>query len=326
MRRLPALLVLPVLLLPVGCGSDSSGDSSADGSGEESSSGEIFSGVEISGEPGEAPKVAIDDPPFEVKETQTEVLSEGDGAEVKAGDQALVQYLGVSGESGEEFDSSWSRGGKPVTFPLDQGGLIPGFLDGLIGQTYGSQVAIAIPPADGYGDQGVPEAGIAPGASLVFVVDLLEAAPAPLSMAEGTAQDLPAGLPALDTDKQGVPSGFTSDGDTESSVDELVVAPVIIGDGAELEEGQTATVHYVGQLYPDGKVFDESWSRGQPAQFPLTPGGLIQGFLDGLIGQPIGSRVVLAIPSDQGYGKTGNPPAIPPNSDLIFVVDILGAS
>jgi peptidylprolyl isomerase len=109
-------------------------------------------------------------------------------------------------------------------------------------------------------------------------------------------------------------------------VDELVVAPVIIGDGAELEEGQTATVHYVGQLYPDGKVFDESWSRGQPAQFPLTPGGLIQGFLDGLIGQPIGSRVVLAIPSDQGYGEAGNPPAIPPNSDLIFVVDILGAS
>lgn len=322
MRRLPHLLVLPVLLLPVACGSDSSSEDSADAS----AGSEVFPGVEISGEPGTEPTVDIADPPFEAEETQTEVLSEGDGAKVKEGDQALVQYLGVSGESAEEFDSSWSRGGKPVTFPLEEGGLIPGFLDGLIGQTYGSQVAIAIPPADGYGDQGVPEAGIAPGASLVFVVDLLEAAPAPLSMAEGTAQDLPRGLPALRTDKKGVPSGFETDGDTEPSVNELVVAPTIVGEGPELEEGQTATVHYVGQLYPDGKVFDESWKSGQPAQFPLTPGGLIQGFLDGLIGQPVGSRVVLAIPSEQGYGQAGNPPAIPPNSDLIFVVDILAAS
>ena len=101
---------------------------------------------------------------------------------------------------------------------------------------------------------------------------------------------------------------------------------VIVGDGPVVEENQTVTVHYVGQLYPDGKVFDESWSSGQTAQFPLTEGGLIEGFLDGLIGQTVGSRVIIAIPSDQGYGPQGSPPAIPKNADLIFVVDILAAS
>jgi len=162
--------------------------------------------------------------------------------------------------------------------------------------------------------------------TLVFVVDLVEAAPEPLAMAEGEEQELPAGLPTLETDGEGVPTGFTADADTDETVEQLVVAPAIIGDGPEVQEGQTATVHYVGQLYPDGKIFDESWSSGQPAEFPLQPGGLIQGFLDGLVGQPVGSRVVIAIPSEEGYGKAGSPPAIPPDSDLIFVVDILAAS
>lgn len=316
-RRRLTLLVVPLLLSSVACGGGS--EETASSSGDE-----VFSGVEVSGAADEQPEVTVVTP-FEVDETTTEVLDEGDGDTVKEGDQASVQYLGVSGSSGAEFDSSWSRGAEPVTFPLEQGGLIQGFIDGLVGQRYGSRVAIAIPPADGYGEEGVPDAGIAGGDTLVFVVDLIEAAPQPLAMAEGEAQPLPSGLPQLETDADGTPTVFKADADTADTVDELVVAPVIVGDGPELEVGQTATVHYVGQLYPDDTVFDESWSSGQPAQFPLAEGGLIQGFLDGLVGQPVGSRVVIAIPSEEGYGKAGSPPSIPPDSDLIFVVDILGA-
>lgn len=343
MRRARTLLAVPLLLVPLACGesggeTDTAPETEAESSteptdgtgagsdGETAAGGEVFPGVAITGEPGEAPTVEVAETPFEVDETTVEVLSEGDGPTVEEGDQARVQYTGVNGRTGEEFDSSWSRGGEPVTFPLEPGGLIPGFLDGLVGQTYGSRVAIAIPPEDGYGEQGQPDAGIEAGDTLVFVVDLLEAPPEPLAMADGEERQLPAGLPTLETDAEGVPTGFTADRDTDGRVEELVVAPAIVGDGPELEEGQTATVHYVGQLYPDGKVFDASWPRGEPAQFPLTQGGLIPGFLDGLIGQPVGSRVVIAIPSEQGYGAQGSPPAIPPDSDLIFVVDILAAS
>lgn len=326
MRRLLALLLVPLLFVATACG-DGSGDGSDDGGddGDSGSTAQPFDGVEVSGEAGEEPTVEVDEP-FKVDETQTEVLDEGDGEEVAEGDQAVLQYTGVNGRTGEEFDSSWSRG-EPATFPLTEGQLIPGFLNGLVGQTYGSRVAVAITPDDGYGPAGgYQQLGIEKDDTLVFVVDLLEPAAKPLAMAEGEEQDPPAGLPELEVDKDGTPTGFTATPDTDKALEDLVVAPVIVGEGAELEEGQTATVQYVGQIYPDGKVFDESWSSGQPAQFPLEQGGLIQGFLDGLIGQTVGSRVILAIPSDQAYGKQGNPPAIGPDEDLIFVVDILAAS
>jgi len=322
--RLLVLLVVPLLLLTAACGdSGSSGDEATESA--EATESEPFPGVTVSGELGAAPEFEIAEPPFSIETTTTEVLIEGDGNTVQAGDQAVLQYLGANGRTGEEFDSTWSGGGEPVTFPLEEGGLIQGFLDGLVGQTYGSRVAVAIPPADGYGEAGNPQIGVEGDDTLVFVVDLIEAEPPPLSMAEGEEQPLPAGLPELQTDADGVPTGFESDADTEPKADELVAAPAIVGVGPEVEEGQTVTAHYVGQLYPDKKVFDESWTGGQPAEFALQPGGLPQGFLDGLIGQPVGSRVVLAIPSDLGYGKQGSGP-IPPDADLIFVVDILAAS
>ncbi len=312
-----ALLTVPLLLLTTSCGDD--GDGGSGGT-------EAFSGVDVSGDAGDKPEVEVD-APFEVDETETEVLDEGDGDEVQEGDTASLQYLGVNGRTGDEFNSTWvDNGGKPVQFPLEEGKLIPGFLKGLVGQTYGSRVVIAIPPDDGYGPSGGnAQIGIEADDTLLFVVDLLEKAPDPLDEAEGTEQDPPADLPELQLDKAGHPTGFTASKQTPPTVKKLVVAPVIVGEGPELEEGQTATVEYVGQIYPDGKVFDESWSAPDPVQFPLQQGGLIQGFLDGLIGQPVGSRVILAIPSDLGYGKQGQPPAIGPNEDLIFVVDILAA-
>lgn len=321
--RLLVLLTVPLLLLTAAC---SEGGSSGDEATESAeATEEPFPGVSVSGGLGAAPEFEIAEPPFSIETTTTEVLIEGDGDTVQAGDQAVLQYLGVNGRTGEEFDSTWSGGGEPVTFALEEGGLIQGFLDGLVGQTYGSRVAVAIPPAAGYGEAGNPQIGVEGDDTLVFVVDLIEAEPPPLSMAEGEEQPLPAGLPELQTDADGVPTGFESDADTEPKANELVAAPAIVGAGPEVKEGQTVTVHYVGQLYPDKKVFDESWTGGQPAEFALQPGALPQGLLDGLIGQPVGSRVVLAIPTELGYGKQGSGP-IPADADLIFAFDILAAS
>ncbi len=322
-RVSPALAgaAVTVLLLITGCGG-------GDSAGEEAASGgstEPFPGVSVSGELGEAPDVTIDSPPFTVEETSTEVLIEGDGATVERGDQASLQYLGINAATGDEFDSSWSAGGEPVTFPLEQGGLIDGFLDGLVGQTYGSRVAVAIPPDAGYGAAGNPQIEVTGDDTLLFVVDLIEAEAAPLSMAEGEEQPADESLPELKIDDDGIPTGFEAGPGTADTVDELVVSPVIVGDGPEVEAGQTVTVHYVAQLYPDGKVFDESWTGGQPAQLPLQPGGTMPGLLDGLVGQPVGSRVLLAVPSEQGFGPQGNGP-VPPDADLMFVVDILAAA
>jgi peptidylprolyl isomerase len=71
-----------------------------------------------------------------------------------------------------------------------------------------------------------------------------------------------------------------------------------------------------------GEVFDSSFDRGSPATFSTS--GVIQGFHDALVGQKIGSRVVVIIPSDLGYGDAGSGDKIGGGDTLVFVIDILG--
>ena len=106
----------------------------------------------------------------------------------------------------------------------------------------------------------------------------------------------------------------------------LVTKDLVAGTGATAKAGQTVTVNYVGVLYKNGKEFDSSWKNGQPASFPLTNGGVIAGWVQGIPGMKVGGRRELIIPAKLAYGSRGNPPTIPPNSPLVFVVDLLSTS
>ncbi|MHB1139088.1 MAG: FKBP-type peptidyl-prolyl cis-trans isomerase [Microthrixaceae bacterium] len=88
----------------------------------------------------------------------------GTGAEVGPDATVTVQYSGVAASTGEEFDSSWSRG-EAATFPLN--GVIQGWSEGLVGMKEGGRRTLVIPPELGYGN-----GGPAPGDSLVFTVDV----------------------------------------------------------------------------------------------------------------------------------------------------------
>jgi peptidylprolyl isomerase len=103
----------------------------------------------------------------------------------------------------------------------------------------------------------------------------------------------------------------------------LVTKDLVPGTGQTVKAGQTVTVNYVGVLYKTGKEFDSSWKTGQPATFPLTAGGVIQGWVQGIPGMKVGGRRELIIPASLAYGKAGRPPTIPANSPLVFVVDLL---
>ncbi|MDO5747839.1 MAG: FKBP-type peptidyl-prolyl cis-trans isomerase [Actinomycetaceae bacterium] len=94
---------------------------------------------------------------------------------------------------------------------------------------------------------------------------------------------------------------------------------LIQGDGPTLSETDNITAHYIGQLW-DGTQFDSSWDRQEPATFNLQ--GVIPGWTMGLAGKKVGDRVLLIIPPELGYGSAGNQ-SIPPNSTLVFVVDIV---
>jgi peptidylprolyl isomerase len=103
-----------------------------------------------------------------------EDLEEGDGAEIVAAEEGTVvtvQYVGVSLDSGEEFDSSWDNGRGPVQFDITQ--VIPGWSEGLVGMKEGGRRRLIIPPDLGYGDDPPPGSTISAGDTLVFVVDLI---------------------------------------------------------------------------------------------------------------------------------------------------------
>jgi peptidylprolyl isomerase len=104
----------------------------------------------------------------------------------------------------------------------------------------------------------------------------------------------------------------------------LVVEVLEAGDGAAVVAGQSITVHYAGWLW-DGAKFDASWDRGEPISFVIARGSLIDGWVDGIVGQPVGSKLLLVVPPESGYGDRGMGP-IPGGSTLVFAVDVLAAT
>ncbi len=109
-----------------------------------------------------------DEPPTEL---QVDDITVGDGAEATAGRGISAHYVGVSWSTGEEFDASWNRG-STLDFTVGVGQVIQGWDEGLQGMKVGGRRKITIPPHLGYGDQGAGDA-IAPGETLIFVVDLM---------------------------------------------------------------------------------------------------------------------------------------------------------
>lgn len=107
----------------------------------------------------------------------------------------------------------------------------------------------------------------------------------------------------------------------------LVVKDLIKGTGATATAASTVSVQYVGVLYNTGKQFDASWNdgTGSPVQFSLA-GGVIKGWTQGIPGMRVGGRRELIIPPSLAYGKKGSGKTIPPNSTLIFVIDLHAVS
>ncbi len=95
-----------------------------------------------------------------------------------------------------------------------------------------------------------------------------------------------------------------------------------IGTGAEAKSGNTVAVHYTGTL-TDGKKFDSSLDRGSPFEFQLGAGMVIQGWEQGIAGMKVGGKRRLVVPPEMGYGARGFANLIPPNSTLVFEVELM---
>jgi peptidylprolyl isomerase len=255
-----------------------------------------------------------------VTSSSTVVVKAGNGAEITKGQRVTVDYLLLNGKDGKEADTSFGK--TPANFLADPTKFMPGLANGMIGQKVGSRVLVGVTPAEGFGPEGNTSLGFAKDDSLLFVLDL-KAARTPLAKATGTPVTPAKGLPAVKTDAKGVPSVTVTKTPAPKN---LVVQQLIKGTGPAVKAGQTLSAAYVGVNYRTGKPFDSSYTSGRLLEQAIGVGQLVPGFAKAIVGQPVGSRVLMLLPPAEGYGTAGKPEiGIKGTDTLVFVVDILDA-
>ena len=222
----------------------------------------------------------------------TRDIAIGTGTQAGVGDVLEVNYVGALLSDGTEFDASWNRS-QTFFVPIGMGAVIPGWDQGIVGMREGGRRVLITPPDLAYGSSGAGSS-IPPDATLVFVVDLVA---------------------VLDLQPPAIPEP------TEVGA-LLEVEDLVVGTGDPVESGDTVTVHYLGTL-TDGTVFDASWRRGMPFTTTIGVGMVIPGWDQGIVGMREGGRRLLKIPSDLAYGERGSGAAIPPDTPLLFVVDLI---
>jgi FKBP-type peptidyl-prolyl cis-trans isomerase len=319
MRRFLALIAVPLLacLVLAACGGSSK--STASSSSSAASSPGANTAVTATGAFGKTPKVII--PKAKPGNSLTvRTLIQGTGAILTKSDFLAASYVIYTwdGTTSSEKGSTFGKG--PSILPSKT---LPGLETALLGKKVGSRVLAVIPPAEGFGASGNPQAGVTATTTLVFVVDLLKAYSDPVG-ATGTQVSAGGGnLPTVSA-KSGTAPTLTFPSSSPPSA--LVTRTLVKGGGPKVAKGDYVVAQYVGYIWRTKQVFSSSWVSGSPFGFTIgaSPDQVIPGWDKGLVGQTAGSRVMLSIPPAQGYGKSGQSQAgIKGNDTLVFVVDIL---
>jgi peptidylprolyl isomerase len=250
------------------------------------------------------------------KNLVVDTLIQGHGAAVGSSDYVL---LNVEGKvwAGDRLvvDSFTDR--QPQGLPLSTA--MPAWRH-LAGSRVGSRVMMIVPPADGFGAAGNPQANIMGSDTLVFVFDVVDTIPKGTA-ANGAAVPYHPGpaMPSVNGLTIKIPAGAQPPATLTSTV-------LRKGTGPQIVSGNTVVAQYTGVVWRTGKVFDSSWTRGFPQAFVLGAGQVIPGWEQGLGGHTVGSRILLTVPAALGYGDQGKPPDINGTDTLVFVIDIIAAS
>jgi peptidylprolyl isomerase len=309
MRRIAAALFMPLIAAAAmaGCGSSPAPPTSPNGS------------VTATGGFGKAPTVKI---PAKSAGGNLYVRTEvqGSGAPLAAADAFLGNYV-VYIWNGATHRLALST--YTATPQVLSGHLLPGLQTALDGKKMGSRVLAVLPPKYGYGTAGNSQVGVTGRDTLVFVVDMIKTYTGTASASGTHVSDGGGTLPTITAKADSQPTVKIP---TSAPPGKLVVKTLIKGSGPPVTKGQEVVTQYVGLNWRTRSIFDSSWQRGAPFGFQIgaSPAQIIPGWDKGLIGVPVGSRVLLVIPPKDGYGSTGQVQAgIKGTDTLVFVVDVL---
>lgn len=328
--RRPAALLVPLVLvsaLTAACGGETTAVSGS------LSRTDAF---EVSGEVGSSPEISWKGR-MEASDAETDVVTEGDGAEVEDDEQVLVNYYVGNGYTQQTTLDTYTDEQVPAFFPV--GGEVPQpltaepsneqiaryLLDVFVadqveaGDTVGTRKIVTGSSADILGSAGtVLDVGNLDALVLVIDIDsVVRSGP------DGEpAKARPAWVPRI-TFADAQPSGldFSDASAPDGTLKKQILYP---GTGPKLADQDFIVVDYLGQVFDAAKPFDASYGR-ETLPTVLGQGAVIEGWDQALVGVPVGSRVMLQIPPGLGYGKQGQGEAIPGGSTLYFVIDVLAA-
>ncbi len=189
--------------------------------------------------------------------------------------------------------------GQPFSFIVGGQQVFDGWDEGVLGMQVGGSRQLVIPPSLAFGEEGVPNVGIPPNATLVMEVELLDV----------QAPPVPAAL---------------SDSDYEETDTGVKIAVLAEGDGEdEVEAGDRVTVEFAIWVAEGERFFTSSDSAGQPLTYPVGSGAVFPGWDEGTLGMVVGEKRQLFIPSELGLGAQGYGELVPPDSDLLLEVELV---
>ena len=320
--RLLALALVPLLALAVaGCtggdepsppgpstpGADAGTDCLAPGPESDS--------VEVSGPVGSTPSITLPQP-LSAAESQRTVVVPGSGDETATGDVVRVAITVFDATTGALVNSAGYESGTGEQLTISADYYVPGLEAALLCAQPGGRTVTVASAADMQPSQ---QGTAPPNAAAVIVVDTFSVVP---TRATGVRQEAQPGFPAVELADDGRPTVTIPDADPPA---ELQLEVLAVGDGPVVPDPANVTVQYQGVNWRTGEVFDESWGTGTPATFSTQQ--VVSGFAKALVGQTVGSQVLVVVPPSEGYGDAGQASAgIQPGDTLDFVVDVLAVA
>ncbi|SDU12861.1 FKBP-type peptidyl-prolyl cis-trans isomerase [Jiangella alkaliphila] len=307
--RFTAVCVTLTAVLLTGCGGEdgaagSSPAASALPSIDAAADTAALATVEQTAEPGTAPVLGFT-APLRVTGPVARVMQPGAGEVIEVNRAVVADVVTVNGSDGTEEGNTYD--GSPQILMTDEANMPGALLDVLVGAQVGARLLLASPVAE---DE-----------TTLWAFEIESVLDVPVQ-AEGTEARLQPGLPVVDhadsaTTDVRMPVIVPADGPPP---EELVVQPLLIGAGQPVTADSSLVVQVAGSLW-DGTQFQNTWEEG--AGKPIVLSGAIEGWRQGLLGQTIGSRVMLVVPPELAWGDDGRGDLIPAGSTLVYVIDIL---